>query len=121
MEAITFNLGICFFAANTEYGSCFLLDGIRLKKAFTITDQNIKLDNFYKDSLSESLTNFGRYPRAQTSKRKKFQKTKSAKPKVKGGLSIDIQETLSLWMLLLQLCLSRVYLPEKVRHWFWQL
>lgn len=68
MEAMTFNLDSCFFAANIEYGRCFLFDGIRLKKAFTITDQNTKLDNFCKDPLSEHLSNWGRYPRAQTSK-----------------------------------------------------
>lgn len=121
METITFNLDICFFAAQTEHGRCFLFDGIRFKKAFIITDQNIKLDNFCKDSLSESLINWERYPRAQTSKRNKFKKTKSAKPKVKGGFSVDIQETLFLWMVLLQLCLSRFYLPGKGGHWFWQL
>lgn len=67
MEAITFNLDCCFFAANIECGRCFLLDGIRLKKAITITDQNIKLDSFCEDPLSESFSNWGRYPRAQTS------------------------------------------------------
>lgn len=68
MEAITFNLNSCFFAANIECGRCFLFDGIRLKKAFTITDQNTKLDSFCKDPLSEHLSNWIRYPRAQTSK-----------------------------------------------------
>lgn len=57
MEPITFNLDSCFFAANIKRGGCFLFDGTRLKKAFTITDQNIKLDSFCKDPLSESLSN----------------------------------------------------------------
>lgn len=49
MEAITFDLDNCFFAADIERGRCFLFDGIRLKKSFTITDQNTKLDSFCKD------------------------------------------------------------------------
>lgn len=83
MEAVTFNLDVksCFFAVNIE--RCFLFDGKRLNKVFAITDQNIKLDSFCKDPLSEPLNNWGSYPRAQTSKCKKDRKTKSAKTKLK--------------------------------------
>jgi len=52
MAVITFNLDSLFFAANMGHGSLFLSDGTRLKKAFTIADQNIKFDSFCKDPVS---------------------------------------------------------------------
>lgn len=71
MAAITCNLHSHFFVANIGYGSNFLSDGTRLKKAFTITGQNMKFDSFFKDPLSEPLSNWGRYSRHKPVSEKK--------------------------------------------------